>query len=73
MHMIVLSVELNQTNAKVRTYLFHCCFTDVKQIVVEYTSSIFSNKDQVGLKRTDYAPTSTELFRKCADCHIDQV
>ena len=71
--MIVLSVELNQTNVEVRADLLHCCFADVKQIVVEYTSSVFGDKDQVGLKRTDYAPTSTELFRECADCHIDQV
>ena len=73
MHMIVLSVELNQTNVEVRADLLHCCFADVKQIVVEYTSSVFGDKDQVSLKRTDYAPTSTELFRKCAKRHIDHV
>ena len=71
--MIVLSVELDQMNVKVRTYLFHCRFTDIKQIVVEYASSVFGDKDQVSLKRTDYVPTSTELFRKCAKRHIDHV
>ena len=71
--MIVLSVELDQTNVEVRADLLHCRFTDIKQIVVEYASSVFGDKDQVSLKRTDYVPTSTELFRKCAKRHIDHV
>jgi len=45
--MIVLSVELNQTNVEVRADLLHCCFTDVKQIVVKYASSVFGYEDQV--------------------------